>query len=413
MANGILGQIAAGPSVKFDPLGSITQAQGAIGNLEKLRAFREEREQTGKEREAAAGFEKDPVSAIKKLTSVNPQLGRQAAAAFREIGAESMKDFFTDIGAANAMPDVESKRDMLETALRKLPPGSTFHKATQEVANESDNDLDDSVRKIFDLGANLGFIEAKTLDEIGQEGLKLGIEGSKALASLKNAEAKAQAQEFTEKVFERVQSNKELSTTIRSEESQIERKKLSNTLETQIADIDTKVNERRTDLAEMMQIAEDMTRHVIGGGLMASAKEFLKEKTGAEDYITTVRKRAQRLKITNAIQNLPPGVASDKDIELALKPFPADNAGSQPWIDYVDGIAKMAAINTRFSEEQSKYISKNGTNRGFLQFWDANSERIGTEEVNRINGIKAKREGVRGTGGKARFKLGLGGKLQL
>ena len=63
-------------------------------------------------------------------------------------------------------------------------------------------------------------------------------------------------------------------------------------------------------------------------GVAGDVVEVVKDVFGTEDYTTQIRKQYEDIKVRSAIQNLPPGVASDKDIELVLAPWP--DATSNP-----------------------------------------------------------------------------------
>ena len=60
----------------------------------------------------------------------------------------------------------------------------------------------------------------------------------------------------------------------------------------------------------------------MGSRLCGRCQWFLKRAFGREDFITEVRKQYQDIKVRSAVSNLPPGVASDKDIQLVLAPWP-------------------------------------------------------------------------------------------
>ena len=61
-------------------------------------------------------------------------------------------------------------------------------------------------------------------------------------------------------------------------------------------------------------------------GLKGQLGEEWKKLSGAEDALSQARMQFNRIKNTIAVQNLPPGVASDKDIELVMSGFPSDTS---------------------------------------------------------------------------------------
>lgn len=104
----------------------------------------------------------------------------------------------------------------------------------------------------------------------------------------------------------------------------------------------------------------------IGGGKGATFTEFLKQTLGTQDDVTELRRRYNAIRSSEAVQNLPPGVASDKDIELALKGFPQENAPKEQLVSFLRGARKMARIQEEYSKIKSRLISKKGSTRELI-----------------------------------------------
>ena len=114
-------------------------------------------------------------------------------------------------------------------------------------------------------------------------------------------------------------------------------------------------------------LASDLQNVDIGGGTSASFNEFLKERLGAQDDVTELRRRYNAIRSSEAVQNLPPGVASDKDIELALKGFPKDNAPASQLISFLRGAEKLARYRADYNRVKSELISEQGSTRNLLK----------------------------------------------
>lgn len=115
------------------------------------------------------------------------------------------------------------------------------------------------------------------------------------------------------------------------------------------------------------------------GGWRASLSETYKDITGGQDDISQLRRKYRGIKASRAVQNLPPGAASDKDIELALAGFPPDNAPAPIIQSFLKGMVKMEAMNAEFQDFRSRFIAEHGSlrtkdGRSLLQEWNDERE---------------------------------------
>jgi hypothetical protein len=60
-----------------------------------------------------------------------------------------------------------------------------------------------------------------------------------------------------------------------------------------------------------------------------------------------------------AIKSLPPGVATDKDIELALKGIPPETANSATLASFLRGTAKLQDIDSAINNAKTDWLSQN------------------------------------------------------
>jgi len=81
--------------------------------------------------------------------------------------------------------------------------------------------------------------------------------------------------------------------------------------------------------SQMLNLAGRLEREGGGFGAATSASEWFKRATGNQDGWTQARQEYVRMRNSQAIKMLPPGPATDKDIELAMKGFPPDNADAK------------------------------------------------------------------------------------
>jgi len=107
------------------------------------------------------------------------------------------------------------------------------------------------------------------------------------------------------------------------------------------------------DLAKRIEAAEG------GKGAFTSATEWLAKATGRQDEWTQIRNEYTRVRNTVAIKALPPGVATDKDIELALKGIPPENANAATLASFLRGMAKMQDIDSSINNAKTDWLSQN------------------------------------------------------
>lgn len=128
--------------------------------------------------------------------------------------------------------------------------------------------------------------------------------------------------------------------------------------------------------------------NIQGGVIEGSWKEYFKDVTGNQDFVTDLRRQYAAIRGSQLVDNLPPGAASDKDIELALAGFPTDNATGKQLSSFLNGLIKLEGHKRDFNEFKSNYISEKGTEKGMLKEWrKMQKERIENPEVIRWGDI--------------------------
>lgn len=122
---------------------------------------------------------------------------------------------------------------------------------------------------------------------------------------------------------------------------------------------------------ELELLAKDISGVDLGQGVPSTFSEKLKAATGSTDAVSDLRRRFRGFRSSRAINNLPPGVASDKDIELALSGFPAENANDNTINSFLLGQAKLARIEEAFNITKSELISETGGTSNLLKVWNS------------------------------------------
>ena len=112
---------------------------------------------------------------------------------------------------------------------------------------------------------------------------------------------------------------------------------------------------RTNDLADKIK-ASDMR----GAGWRSWFGENMAGVFGNQDAVSALRGQYEQLKISQALKNLPPGAASDKDIALAMKGFPPATADKNYLVSWLRGMAKMQNIAAAADQRRADWISANG-----------------------------------------------------
>jgi hypothetical protein len=121
--------------------------------------------------------------------------------------------------------------------------------------------------------------------------------------------------------------------------------------------------------ANMDEIGEDAWT----AGLRGEVSEKWKQVTGTEDPVSMARKQYEGIRTSKAVQNLPPGVASDKDIELVLAPFPTRFTNYEQLREYIAGLRRGEEKIREYNQFGARYLSRpgGGSRRGMAEAWDS------------------------------------------
>lgn len=93
---------------------------------------------------------------------------------------------------------------------------------------------------------------------------------------------------------------------------------------------------------------------------------------GLGDYKTmeAIKTDFNKFVNTEVINSLPPGVASDRDIQIFQKGFPPDYADAAYLAAYMRGMQKAKALEQAFYRHKSMFLSANETPKGLTADWD-------------------------------------------
>lgn len=112
--------------------------------------------------------------------------------------------------------------------------------------------------------------------------------------------------------------------------------------------------------AQSLELANKFDRLGGGTGVGATIAEKWASATGRQDALSAARQEYIRLRNSAAIKSLPPGPATDKDIDLALKGFPPENADSAYIASFMRGMAKIQQREAVYENARSEWVNAVG-----------------------------------------------------
>jgi len=132
---------------------------------------------------------------------------------------------------------------------------------------------------------------------------------------------------------------------------------------------------RYNDLADDVIAAEEFK-----GGVGASWEEAYKEFTGNTDAVSLLKTRYRAIRASAAVNNLPPGAASDADVRLALSGVPPENANAETVAQFLRGLAKLEAEVAAYNTAKVAYLDANRELIGFDEAYQASRKRVETKQ---------------------------------
>jgi len=132
---------------------------------------------------------------------------------------------------------------------------------------------------------------------------------------------------------------------------------------------------KNTQTASKMQVlATDIGKIDFGGGTASTLSEKFKGILGSQDEVSNLRRDFNAIRTSQATQNLPPGPASDKDIELALSGFPPENAPASMVISFLNGQRKLAELNANYAKFKANWFAEKKKPGGLINAWQRQTE---------------------------------------
>lgn len=140
--------------------------------------------------------------------------------------------------------------------------------------------------------------------------------------------------------------------------------------------------------SQLLGLADDYARVRPAGGILGSAYSRWTKTFGTQGEVDRIKTQFQAIVNTDIINNLPPGVASDKDIEMAKSGYMNPSWNAEEIEMFLRGQAKLAAYAAEREDAKATWMEENrGSLAGFNSFWRDTIEQEGYKEEirNRYN----------------------------
>lgn len=139
--------------------------------------------------------------------------------------------------------------------------------------------------------------------------------------------------------------------------------KLSGLAEKTIVDSTDAATQAASSASKYKALASKLESAALSSGIKGTWGEFIKEQTGNQDELTALRKEALAISNSEAIKSLPPGPATDRDIEIAKAPFPTEKADPKYVANWLGAVSRLREKEAEFNYFKADFVSKHGTVR--------------------------------------------------
>jgi len=297
---------------------------------------------------------------FRNLMAIDPDRANKTMETFQNLSESRKKAYFDDMVTGKAMLDAgdlsgfgKFQENRLENLKRLGSDDITGTEMVIDKFNQGDiAGLQQGYAAGIDAGRQLGYIKPDARQGAKKSGEDTAlIKNYDRLEKLKKTGTKEQVA-----VFEKMAGL-------------LKDPKMSASLEKQLVKAQDDFFKFSEQARQMDVLANDINSIDISGGLKSSLSETFKSILGSTEEVTALRQRFNAIRTSQATANLPPGSASDKDIQLALSGFPKENANAETIVSFLRGQKKLAKVNEKFAEFKANFYAVNKSPSGLVPAW--------------------------------------------
>jgi hypothetical protein len=164
--------------------------------------------------------------------------------------------------------------------------------------------------------------------------------------------------QISEAELDRVLKRDELN--LRESIANLQKEDLDSRTRAYLRESDEKASALYEDASATRQLAQQFNAANYTPGMAGQIEEKWKSITGTQDEISILKTRFNNIINSAVMDGLPPGAASDKDIELAMRGFPDASYSPEQIASYLAGMQKMSYIAAEKENERLKFLRANG-----------------------------------------------------
>jgi len=202
---------------------------------------------------------------------------------------------------------------------------------------------------------------AKTRAATAAEQVELGREELQFNQTVQDDLTDWRNQQVSEAELDRVLKRDELD--LRERLAELQKEDLDSRTIAALREADLRASDLYDDARETRALAKEFNAAEAAAnytpGMAGEINEKWKAITGTQDEISTLRRRFNKVINAATMDGLPPGAASDKDIELARQGFPDETYSAEQIASYLAGMQKLSFIAAEKENERLKFLRQN------------------------------------------------------
>lgn len=156
---------------------------------------------------------------------------------------------------------------------------------------------------------------------------------------------------------------------------------MSVTMSTKLFETQQQAIKNENAVKDISSLIGEIEANPWSGGIPATISEGVKGATGGRDLLSYVKMKTEELRVLKALDKLPPGTASDIDVQNAFRTVPNENSSSAYVLRWLKDLERIEKRNAQFNNFTARHISKNRDTANLLTAWSDHQKENPLEPV--------------------------------